>query len=157
MFGKDKKEKMSNLPTNLLDPAGKNISDAKTTPLNQTIIAGGVRLEGNLFGSSEIYIYGEVTGTVDAGDGLVKIMRHGVVKGDIRCKELIINGDVQGECYASSICLDEYANANGLLSYATLSVQPGGVFVGKAEKIILSESKTKVIDIVNKKVAESGL
>lgn len=86
-------------------------------------------------------------GNIIASDGVVKVMRSGLVNGNITCQELIINGTVKGECKAESIDIGEHANINGALNYVTLSVKKGAVFVGNAETTRLPEHAVNVIGI----------
>ncbi len=123
----------------------------KTAPheeqTSNTVIARDVCFEGNLKAVGQIYIYGEVQGNTIASDGVVKVMRSGLVNGNITCQELIINGTVKGECKAESIDIGEHANINGALNYVTLSVKKGAVFVGNAETTRLPEHAVNVIGI----------
>ncbi|GLR08614.1 bactofilin family protein [Mixta theicola] len=100
---------------------------------NNTVIARDVCFEGNLRAVGQVYIYGEVQGNIIANEGIVKVMRSGLVNGNITSQELIINGTVRGECKAESMDIGEHANINGALDYVTLSVKKGAMFVGSVE------------------------
>lgn len=115
--------------TGLLDKAAPHV-DEQT---NNTVIARDVCFEGNLKAVGQVYIYGEVQGNIIANEGVVKVMRSGLVNGNISSQELIINGTVKGECKAESMDIGEHANINGALDYVTLSVKKGAMFVGSVE------------------------
>ncbi len=159
MFGKNKNAPEAT-PVNAVTPpvvAEKPMAVEKPRPieekLNNTVIASGVRFTGDLKGSGQVYIYGEVDGNVDAEDGLVKVMRNGRVKGNISCRELIIDGGVNGECKAESIEIEEHGNVNGALAYVSLSVKKGGVFVGQVSLLARPKEKTNVIGFVAENTA----
>lgn len=117
------------MPTVSMDKSVPNV-DEQT---NNTVIARDVCFEGNLKAVGLVYIYGEVQGNIIAADGVVKVMRSGLVNGNITSQELIINGTVKGECKAESMDIGEHANINGGLDYVTLSVKKGAMFVGSVE------------------------
>ncbi len=108
--------------------------------LNNTVIARESYFEGNLTATGKIYIYGEVQGNINAKEGVVKVMRNGLVNGNITSRELIIDGAVNGECKAESIDICEHAIINGALDYVTLSVKKGAVFTGQAQTSTKSDS-----------------
>ncbi|WP_162303003.1 polymer-forming cytoskeletal protein [Buttiauxella sp. 3AFRM03] len=114
-----------------------------------TVIASGVHFEGNITASGQIYIYGEVYGNVVSNGGQVKIMRNGLVKGNIACGTLVIDGTLIGECKSESIDIHEHGKIDGSLAYTTLSVKNGGVFVGKAETFTKPDSEINVITFVS--------
>lgn len=120
------------------------ISSAEDKPGN-TVIASDVQFNGNLCGTGQIYIYGEVEGNVHAEGGLVKVMRHGQVTGNIVCRELIIDGTLVGECTAENISIEEHGYINGAMSYAALTVKKGAIFTGTLSHVAPSEPKTNVI------------
>ncbi|ARJ41198.1 hypothetical protein B1H58_03710 [Pantoea alhagi] len=130
------------IPTNAPD---------KTTPheeqANNTVIARDVCFEGNLKAVGQVYIYGEVQGNIITNEGVVKVMRSGLVNGNITSKELIINGTVKGECKAESMDIGEHANINGALDYVTLSVKKGAMFVGSVETSRKPENAVNVVGI----------
>lgn len=140
-------------------PTEKEVNNAITVPvitaekpsqqeeqLNNTVIARESYFEGNLTATGKIYIYGEVQGNINAKEGVVKVMKNGLVNGNITSRELIIDGAVNGECKAESIDICEHAIINGALDYVTLSVKKGAVFTGQAQTS--TKSVSNVIGLV---------
>jgi cytoskeletal protein CcmA (bactofilin family) len=101
--------------------------------LNNTVISRETCFEGNITATGKVYIYGEVQGNITAKEGMVKVMKNGLVNGDITSHEMIIDGTVNGECKAESIDICEHATVNGALDYVTLSVKKGAAFTGQAQ------------------------
>lgn len=115
--------------------------------MNNTVIAREVCFEGNLRAVGQVYIYGEVQGNIVANEGVVKVMRSGLVNGNITSHELIINGTVKGECKSESIDIGEHANINGALDYIALSVKKGAVFVGSMETSRKPEASNNIVGL----------
>lgn len=121
-----------------------------------TIIACDVRFEGNIVAAGNVYIHGTLIGNIEAKDKMIKVMRSGVVEGNIVCQELIIDGNVIGQCLGDTTEICEHGNVNGTLSYRTLAVKKGGIFIGKAETIPPLEEKNNVVGLVKEPLAEAG-
>lgn len=49
------------------------------------------------------------------------------VEGNINCRELIIDGKVQGQCHGDSITIEEHGHLDGTLAYRALAIKKGGV------------------------------
>lgn len=118
----------------------------KTT---NTVVASGVRFDGNICSSGMIYIYGTIVGNVESENGIVKVMRSGQVEGNIICRELIVDGLVKGECCCSAIDVYENGRIDGNIRYAHLSIKKGGVFCGQAqvESKLIKQDEPKIIEM----------
>lgn len=120
-----------------------------------TVIASDVRFEGNITSGGHVYVHGELKGNIDAKESLIKIMRGGLVDGNITCRELIIDGSVIGQCSSDAIEICENGNVTGTLVYRALAVKKGGVFAGQADVLPALAEKTNVIGL--KKESKKGL
>lgn len=121
---------------------------------NNTVIATGVRFDGNITSSGQVYIYGTVHGNIDAKEGLIKIMRNGVVEGDITSRELIIDGIVNGNCRSESIDVYENGNITGTIAYSSLTIKKGASFTGRSELIRPVETKSNVVGLLAEAAVE---
>ncbi|MDG1645811.1 polymer-forming cytoskeletal protein [Klebsiella huaxiensis] len=110
-----------------------------------TIIASGIRFEGNIIAEGDVDIYGTVNGNIDAKDSQIKIMTGGLVEGNILCRELIIDGGVIGQCNSDTIEIDKNGKITGTLAYRTLAIKKGGVFSGQAEVLPPVAEKSNVV------------
>lgn len=113
-----------------------------------TVIASDVRFEGNILSTGHVYIYGFLQGNIDAKDNLIKIMRGGQVEGNIVCRELIIDGNVTGQCTVDTVDIYENGSMFGTLAYRTLSVKKGGMFSGQAEVLPAETEKSNVVGLL---------
>ncbi|EOW2788181.1 bactofilin family protein [Enterobacter pasteurii] len=114
---------------------------------NSTIIATDVEFEGNINAGGQVYVYGKVKGNMTSAEGLVKVMDNGLVEGNILCRELIIDGTIEGHCQANSIHICEHGRLDGTMTYDQFSVKKGGVFTGQAIQSSQCETVINVIGI----------
>lgn len=117
-------------------PTANETETAETTETKKnetTVIASDVRFEGNITSSKHVYVYGVLHGNIDAKESLIKVMRGGLVEGNITCRELIIDGSVIGQCTSNAIDIYDNGSVTGTLAYHSLSVKKGGTFSGQAD------------------------
>ncbi|WP_167854549.1 polymer-forming cytoskeletal protein [Escherichia sp. E5028] len=161
MFNKSKaaKDKLEILstPESVVDVGStvkkmENRNSANETGTDSTVIASDVVFDGNINSNKQIYIYGCVNGNVIAKDGLVKIMRNGVVEGNITSRELIVDGNIKGHCQSDSVDIYENGRLDGTLVYIYLSIKKGGVFTGKAEVLTQAPVKQKIVELKSESV-----
>ena len=70
--------------------------EAKSTKISSaTIITSCMEVTGNLKGTDTVHIDGKVTGDISVDNTLV-IGKSGIVIGDVKAKNAIINGELQG-------------------------------------------------------------
>lgn len=131
MFGKTKNSEAPQLPTPTAIPL--KTSETVREEKQNTVIASGVQLTGNITSAGQVHIFGTVTGNIDAKESVVKVMRNGLVEGNIFCRELFIDGTVNGECDSEAIHIEENGVISGTLSYSTLTIKKGGTFAGQAK------------------------
>ncbi|QGN40108.1 bactofilin family protein [Klebsiella oxytoca] len=120
-----------------------------------TVIASGIRLEGNITSEGNVDIYGTVSGNIDAEESQIKIMTGGLVEGNITCRELIIDGCVIGQCHGETIEIDKNGKVTGTLTYRTLAIKKGGVFSGQAEVLPPVAEKSNVVGFIADTAPES--
>ncbi|RZN44873.1 hypothetical protein D9597_21130 [Escherichia sp. E13S3] len=152
---KDKLEIVSEKESADISSPLKKIENRNSTSesgTDSTVIASDVVFDGNINSNKQIYIYGCVNGNVLAKDGLVKIMRNGVVEGNITSRELIVDGVIKGHCQSDSVDIYENGRLDGTLVYVSLSIKKGGVLTGKAEVLTPNPAKQKVVDLKSEKV-----
>lgn len=119
---------------------------------NNTIISSNVLFEGNITASGFVYIYGQLHGNLEANDGTVKIMNGSYVKGDIKCRDLIVDGSVFGQCHSDSLTIETNGQINGSIIYSDLCIKRGGIFHGHSETC----AKEEVLIAKDLRIAENA-
>ncbi|MRT57868.1 Ccm protein [Enterobacteriaceae bacterium RIT693] len=144
----------------LLPTVKENTVVAESNPPGQedkpanTVIASGVRFEGDINTGGMVYVYGTITGNIESREGIVKVMRNGLVEGNIRSRELIVDGQIKGTCQAESIDVCENGSIDGTLSYVSLAVKKGGVFIGQASLLNTPQQTANIVDLKNDNTAQ---
>lgn len=92
---------------------------------NETIIAQGVRIEGEFIAEGDIVIEGEVRGTITtAGD--LRVGDAARIDADIRSRNAVISGEVQGTLrIAGKLELMSSSKVTGDIAADILSVEAG--------------------------------
>ena len=107
-----------------------------TTPqadLADTVISRDLQIKGNLQSDNDIWIDGEVYGTV-LTKGNVSIGDTGKVFGDIKASEIRIAGTIEGDVHASeALICESSAKVSGDIHTTGLRVEDGAHIDGRIE------------------------
>ncbi|MDF7681041.1 polymer-forming cytoskeletal protein [Enterobacteriaceae bacterium ESL0689] len=147
MFGKSKLTPESPVEETMPQPTESQGEISKFAHQKNTIIGADVHVEGNLTIADQIYIHGSVTGDIHASGGIVKVMSSGSVQGNIVCSHLIVDGRITGECLAEDIEIAERGSITGNLTYTSLCVKKGGVFIGGAN-MFKEQDRASVTELI---------
>ena len=100
-----------------------------------TLIAANTELNGDVRFADQLYVNGRVIGNIYADHGdkaTVIISDEGSVKGEIRVTDVVINGTVEGNVYASGrLELAAKARVSGNVYYALIEMQLGAMVDGQ--------------------------
>jgi len=103
-------------------------------PTERAVIGPSIRINGELSGSEELLIQGQVQGTVDLKQNSVTVGQTAKVKAEVFAKVIQIEGEVQGDlCGEEQIVLHSTANVQGNLVAPRVSLQDGARFKGKID------------------------
>lgn len=96
-----------------------------------TVIAEGVRVEGNFAGESSMVIDGIVQGTISTGQNL-NIGKTAKIEANIKAGSIIVAGQVKGNIVAKDrLELTPGSRVEGDISTKTLVVADGAILNGK--------------------------
>ncbi|MGH9487998.1 MAG: bactofilin family protein [Terriglobales bacterium] len=90
--------------------------------------------KGDISGTEDIYIDGEVEGTIQLPNQIVTIGPNGAVSADIQARELIVHGKVKGNAKAQDrIEVGRSGSVLGDMAMARISIQDGAFIQGRVD------------------------
>lgn len=108
-------------------------------------IGTAVRIEGQISGQQDMLVDGEVAGSIMLSDHTLTIGSHGKVKANIRAKNVILLGNVEGNIEASDrIEVRGQCSLTGDLRSPRVLIENGAYIKGKIE-VIRPERATSII------------
>jgi cytoskeletal protein CcmA (bactofilin family) len=97
-------------------------------------IGKSVIIKGQLSGSEDLYVDGQVEGTIELKENSLIIGTSGHVQADISAKSVVVQGKLEGNVQASERAeLKKSAVAVGDILTQRISVEEGAYFKGKIE------------------------
>ncbi|UJF17760.1 polymer-forming cytoskeletal protein [Vibrio sp. SS-MA-C1-2] len=119
--------------------------------MNSTIIAEGTRIKGTLELSNDIQVDGYVEGKITTDQTLI-VSNTGRMKGEIYANKMVVNGKIEGSCYANTIEVMNNGHVSGTIYCNDLSIDRGGRFNGESFPL-----QDETIELINKPVAAEEL
>ncbi len=97
-------------------------------------IGKAVRVVGQIFTKEDLYVDGDVEGTIESLDNKITIGPNGRVQAGIRAREVVILGQVQGNVEASDkVDIRKEAKLVGDITTARISIEDGALFKGSID------------------------
>ncbi|WP_431225466.1 bactofilin family protein [Serratia sp. L9] len=97
-----------------------------------TFISNGALFTGVIEGDGNIIVEGRVEGNIVCTH-MVRVENSGYVKGEIRAQQIMINGAVEGRCFADSLSIQPKGSMHGDIYADEISIEKGGIFVGQSQ------------------------
>ena len=114
-------------------------------------IGKSVVVKGELSGSEDLYVDGEVEGSIALRGQSLTVGPNGLVRANIEARNVIVHGRVDGNINASDrVDLRKSASLSGDISTARVAIEDGAFFKGtidiqKAEPAARIESKSQAV------------
>jgi cytoskeletal protein CcmA (bactofilin family) len=125
IFGSNSKQ--DDLP--VMDQAPESKS-SRPSAVPVTVIAKGVRIEGDFGGEGDMRIDGEVSGKITVG-GILTVGPDASIKAEVKAGSLVVFGKIEGNTDVSErIDLKSTAKVKGDVKTQTLSIEPGASLHG---------------------------
>jgi cytoskeletal protein CcmA (bactofilin family) len=106
-----------------------------------TVIGKSVVIRGELSGNEDLYIDGDVEGTVSLPESRLTVGPNAQVKADISAREVVVFGHLTGNVKASGrVDLRQSALVKGDILAGRLSIEESAVLTGRVELKITSET-----------------
>ena len=97
-------------------------------------ISQGIRIKGEVTGSEDLYVDGQVKGKLNLSNGALTIGPNGVVKADVDAREVFVSGRVDGNIVGhEKIQLRSTGQVSGEVRTERLAIDEGASLRGKVE------------------------
>ena len=97
-------------------------------------IGKAVRVVGQIFTKEDLYVDGDVEGTIESQENKVTVGPNGRVQASIRARDVIILGQVQGNVETSDkVDIRKDAKLVGDITTARISIEDGALFKGSID------------------------
>ncbi|MCF8379262.1 MAG: polymer-forming cytoskeletal protein [Bacteroidales bacterium] len=97
------------------------------------LIANGTSIEGSITSNGDIRVDGSLKGTM-ATKGKVIVGNSGIIKGEVHCKNLEVEGSVDGKVFVEELLsLRSRSKLTGEITTNKLAIEPGAHFTGKCD------------------------
>ena len=105
-----------------------------------TVIGKSVIIRGGLSGNEDLFIDGDVEGTVALPESRLTIGPNARVKADVSAREVVIFGHLTGNVQATGrVDLRQSALVNGDILAGRLSIEESAILTGRVELKVTSE------------------
>jgi cytoskeletal protein CcmA (bactofilin family) len=97
-------------------------------------VGKSVKIVGQIYTKEDLYVDGDVEGTIESLENKVTIGPNGRVQASIKAREVIILGQVQGNVETSDkVDLRKDAKLVGDITTARISIEDGAIFKGSID------------------------
>lgn len=101
---------------------------------NTATIGKSVRIVGQIFAKEDLYVDGDVEGTIESLENKITIGPNGRVQAGIRGRDVTILGQVQGNVETSDkVDIRKDAKLVGDITTARISIEDGALFKGSID------------------------
>ena len=119
---------------------------APERPASATAVIGkAVRIVGDVISGEDLFIDGEVQGTLQAKDSRLTIGPNGKARSDVKAREVIVQGQVQGNIEArEKITIRKEGSVVGNLRTAGINIEDEAYFKGSIDIVRAGETAAPV-------------
>lgn len=97
-------------------------------------IGKAVKIVGQIFTKEDLYVDGDVEGTIESQDNKVTVGPNGRVQAGIKAREVVILGQVKGNVEsADKVDIRKDARLEGDIVSARISIEDGAMFKGSID------------------------
>lgn len=127
---------MSSMPMGKFEPQ---------SPANSASIGKAVKVVGQIFSKEDLYVDGEIEGTVEALEHKLTIGPNGVVRAGVKAREVVALGSIQGNVEAhDKIEIRKDAKLVGDIRTARIIIEDGAYFKGSIDIVKAEAAKAAV-------------
>jgi cytoskeletal protein CcmA (bactofilin family) len=105
-----------------------------STNKERALIGPSIEIKGNLSGGEDLQVEGRVEGKIELAQYSITIGTKGRIKADIKGRNIIVMGEVEGNIYGSEqIVLRQSSKVTGNLVAPRVSLEDGANFKGSID------------------------
>jgi len=109
-------------------------SSVATLPRAEACIGQGIRIKGEVTGSGDLFVDGQVEGKLSLTNGSLTIGPNGQVKADVTAGEVIVRGRVEGKVSGrDKVLLGSTGQVHGEVQTDRLAIEDGAMLRGRVE------------------------
>lgn len=110
------------------------VAPLPVSPRAAACISQGIRIKGEVTGSEDLFVDGQVEGKLSLSNGSLTVGPNGSVKADLNAREVIVRGTVEGKVSGRDrVQLWSTGRVNGEVQTERLAIEEGAVLRGKVE------------------------
>lgn len=112
--------------------SARSSSPASSAPSGRNVLSSDVEINGSVKFSNDLVVDGKIDGEIKS-DGSLTIGENAHIKAEIKTRSIVIYGKVHGNIEVTDkVELKANAELVGNIKAASLSIEPGAIFVGKS-------------------------
>jgi cytoskeletal protein CcmA (bactofilin family) len=97
-------------------------------------ISQGIKIKGEVTGSEDLFVDGQVDGKLNLTNGSLTIGPNGTVKADVNAREVIVHGRIEGKVTGrDKVQLMSTCHVTGEVQTERLAIEEGALLRGKVE------------------------
>ena len=105
---------------------------ATSAPSGRNVLSSDVEIKGDVKFANDLVVDGKIEGNI-VSDGSLTIGENAHIKAEIKTRSVVVYGKVHGNIEVSDkVELKANAELVGNIKAASLSIEPGAIFVGKS-------------------------
>ena len=98
------------------------------------VIGPSIQIEGTLRGQEDVFIEGEVTGTIHLQNNTLTVGTQGKIKADVYANTVYVEGSTEGDLFGSEqVIIRKSARVHGNITSPRVSLEDGATFKGSIE------------------------
>ena len=99
-----------------------------------TVLGKSVSIKGDLVGTEDLFLDGEIDGTIRLPEGRLTIGPNGRARADVEVRDLIVFGQLTGKIHATGrVDLRQSATVLGDIQAGTLAIEESASLKGRVE------------------------
>jgi cytoskeletal protein CcmA (bactofilin family) len=115
-------------------PARETPREAPASSGASASISQGIKIKGEVTGSEDLYVDGQVDGKLNLTNGSLTVGPNGNVKADVTAREVIVRGKIEGRVSGRDrVQLLSTGQVTGEVQTARLAIEDGAMLRGKVE------------------------